>query len=82
MHTVVGWLVEFRSVIKSATADCDEVDTVAEGYSVTNVTASMWVSGDKRLLFITRRERETDIDTDILITLLLKTSEHLPSVVT
>ena len=81
MHTVVGWLVEFRSVIKSATADCDEVDTVAEGYSVTNVTASMWVSGDKRLLFI-NKERETDIDTDILITLLLKTSEHLPSVVT
>ena len=59
MHTVVGWLVEFRSVIKSATADCDEVDTVAEGYSVTNVTASMWVSGDKRLLFI-NKERERD----------------------
>ena len=63
---MVGWLVgtretEFRSVINTATADCDEVDPVAEGYSLTNDTASMWVSGDKMLLFI-NKDRETGID--------------------
>ena len=64
--TCTHWLVgicetEFRSVIKTATADCYEVDPVAEGPSVTNETASMWVSSDKKLLFVNKaREIERE----------------------